>query len=387
MALDSIGKQRVYGMFAVAFFAFGVFLSLQVKDDGDLFTETFKRSYRCYVPDAGHIQVGSDVKQCGLNMGKVRELNLVEHNGEYVAEVVFEVKDLCEVRANSRARFEVASLLTGSHLAVTPGTTDAEELPPGSAIETQSMQGITATVAKLNAMLDELPSGGLGRMLLDEHKYGNVNAILDTLAHDGGMGKWLLGSRIHASIEPMTDDLRTAASNLRRGTEGEALPLAKLLHDANLGNEFGVLIGDLQVGMQGVRTLGNDLAGGAGVLARLASDETLGEKVVDAVDGFKLASGNLRAGKSPLAVLLADAAVGEQLATGVASLSTAADRLANGDNILRRLVEDPHIYEQAIVILRELRESVEDVREAYPIDLMAGLLIDNAPSLLINSTR
>jgi hypothetical protein len=170
-------------------------------------------------------------------------------------------------------------------------------------------------------------------------------------------------------------------TNIRKGTENTGV-IARLLNDEAIGEAAAEIVHDLRAGIAGLRIALADVAEGKGLIGRLAKSETLGDMAEEIIDGFQYAGRGLRGGKSPLSLLISDTTLGEQVKNGVDGVAKMGDGLVNGEGLIPMLVKEADLYEEIVAIARQLGESVEDTREAYTIDLMSGLVEDNAASLI-----
>jgi len=186
-------KERWVGLFFfVGLFLLGL-LTFMVDDEGHIWTKKGKQ-YKTLLPNTAQIGVGSLVRQAGLKAGRIDKTEVVDVDGEhYEVEVTFTILKPFEVKTDSVATLEMATLLQGMYLSVTPGSVGADVLPEGSLVARGTSSDLMSTVAKLGDTLEGLKDGGLGRMALGKEGFEKIGKILDTLAEDGGLGKWILG--------------------------------------------------------------------------------------------------------------------------------------------------------------------------------------------------
>jgi phospholipid/cholesterol/gamma-HCH transport system substrate-binding protein len=365
-------RERWVGLFCIVGIALLVLLTFMVDDEGH-FWQNEGRQFKVLLPDTAQIGVGSLVRQSGLKAGRVDSTDIVEVNGTYEVEVTFTMDYPFRVREDSKASLEMASLLQGMFLSVSPGTPAKPELAAGGLVQRGESKDIMATVSKLGDTLESLKDGGLGQMALGKDGYEKIGKVLDTLAEDGGLGKWILGEKAQENLEPTIDELRKTVKNIRTGTEGDSI-VARLLHDGDLGKRFDGIVVDLREGMKGIRSFAEDIAEGKGTIARLASDEALGAKLDGIVTDLRDVAADLRAGKSVLARLVSDEEMGAQVSSAIASFSSFADGLASGEGTIARLINDPELYIEAKRLISQAREAVEDAREAAPISAFTSVL-------------
>lgn len=366
-------RERWVGLFFFVGLGLLSYLTFLIDDEGHIFRGQYDRQYRVRLPDTAQIGAGSLVRMGGLKAGKVDKTEIVPVGDHYEVELTFSISPPFVVKEDSEARLEMATLLQGMYLSVTMGTPSAPELKPGSLVKTGKSADLMATVAKISDVLERLGDGGLGQMLLGKSGYEKIGKVLDTLAQEGGLGRWVLGEDAQRHLEPAIAELRKAADNIRKGTEGKGT-IARLLHDEALGEKLDGIVAELRDAMKGIRKFASDISEGKGVIARLASDEALGEKLDSIISDLRNVAADLRGGKSLLARLISDEKMGQELGEAVSALNKFASDLSKGEGTIARLVSDPQLYVEAQKLLFQAREAVEDAREAAPISSFASIL-------------
>jgi len=360
-----------------AFFFVGLFLlgllSFMVDDEGHIWGAEGV-PYKVLLPNTAQIGVGSLVRQSGLKAGRIDATKIVPVDDDhYEVEVTFSILPPFVVREDSEATLEMATLLQGMYLSVTPGTPTADPKKANTYVKRGESSDLMSTVAKLGDTLEGLKDGGLGRMALGKEGYEKIGKILDTLAEDGGLGKWILGKDAQENLDPTIAELRKTVENVRKGTENESI-VARLLNDEKMGENFEVIVADVRESVKSLRTFAGDIAEGKGVIARLTSDEELGQKLDDIVSDVRGVTNDIRKGESVLARLVSDSGMGDQFSSAISSFSTFADGLATGEGTIARLINDPELYVEAKRLLSQAREAVEDAREAAPISAFTSVL-------------
>jgi len=269
----------------------------------------------------------------------------------------------------------MTTILQGMHVEISLGSPDAEVLPQGESITVVKTKSLMESIAGLGDTLEELPDGGLGRMLLGAEGLEKVGKILEQLASDGGLGKWILGEPAQKNLDPTIAELRTTVENFRKATdEGAKGTVARLMHDDTLGEKVDGTVTDLRESMKGVRKFAADISEGKGAIARLASDEELGAKVDGFVTDLREVAADLRGGKSALARLISDEKMGNDLAVAVAGISSFANDLATGEGTIQQLIKDPDVANELKKLVGGAREAIEDAREAAPISAFTSIL-------------
>jgi phospholipid/cholesterol/gamma-HCH transport system substrate-binding protein len=367
-----MNKERWVGLFFLVGVGLLLYLTFLIDDEGHVWRSK-GRMYKCRLPNTAQIGMGSLVRQSGLKAGSVENTEIVPVEDRFEVEVTFTLNDPFQVRPDSTATLEMATLLQGMYLSISPGSPGLEPSPPGTLVARGESSDLMATIAKIGDTLDSLKDGGLGRMALGKEGYEKVGKVLDTLASDGGLGKWILGEQAQQNLDPTIAELRQTVENLRKGTEGEGT-IARLLNDPKMGENFDGIVVDFRESMKGLRKFATDIAEGEGVIARLASDEEMGKKLSDIVTDIRDVAADLRGGKSTLARLFSDEEMGGQFSSAITSFNKFAEGLSSGEGTIARLVNDPELYVEAKRLLSQAREAVEDAREAAPISAFTSVL-------------
>ncbi|MHC5054778.1 MAG: MlaD family protein [Planctomycetota bacterium] len=365
------------------FFILGIFLAatltFMIDDEGHLFKKGYVRTYKVRMDSVGQVNVGSIVRLggTGIKIGRVDEINLEPNAKEdgYELELVLSLKEKPEIKVDSTARLAMTTILQGMHVEITPGTPRAEKLPEGSLIPTVKSKSLMDSIAGIGDLVEGLPDGGLGQMLLGTEGLENVGKILAQLSSDGGLGKWILGTPAQQNLEPTIAEFRSTIENVRKATdEGSKGTLARVLHDEELGQNVSETVADLRESMKGMRKFAADITESKSVIARLASDEELGEKLDGIITDMREVAADLRGGKSALSKLIGDEKMGEDLAVAVAGISSFANDLATKEGTLQKLVSDPDIANELKKLVGGAREAIEDAREAAPISAFTSIL-------------
>jgi phospholipid/cholesterol/gamma-HCH transport system substrate-binding protein len=372
-----MSREKWVGLFFFVGLVLLALLSFVIDDEGKLFSGGYKKRYFALLDNVGQVSKGSIVRMAGtgVQIGRVDEIELwpLKEENRYTLKMHFSIKDDFKIAKDSEVQLAMTTLLQGMHLEITPGSPGADELDPGSEVAVGKAADLMGTVAALGDTLEKLGDGGLGKMLLGSKGMEDVGEILGNLASDGGLGKWVLGKEAQGKLDPALDDLRKAAENVRKGTEGKGT-LARILHDEELGSNVDAIVADLRETMKGVRTFAADISEGKGVIARLAQDEELGKKLDEVVTDVRDVMADIRGGKSALSRIISDEDLGTQLGRAVKSLADFAENLATGEGTIARLVNDPELFTEAKRLIFQAREAVEDAREAAPISAFSSVL-------------
>jgi len=174
-------------LFAVA----GFFVSGQVG--------FFTRHYilKAYLPTAGDLREGAQVRLAGISVGNVSKIGISPYPDRLRAvEVDLKIARTYqnEIRADSVASVETVGLLGDSYVDITRGTPGKEVVADGGAVQTAEkadvaavMQNTNEVILNLNALsakLDDITTqiqagkGSMGKLLYDETLYNKMNATV-----------------------------------------------------------------------------------------------------------------------------------------------------------------------------------------------------------------
>lgn len=273
------------------------------------------------------LREGDNVYLRGVAMGKIRKITVQERD------VKVRVGLDRELRLHQDYRLEIlpSSMLGGRYLHVYEGSETAPALAAGTALHgvtpVDLIDQATRTVQMIKSTLDE---GGM----LENLRSGSerLNAILGRIDRgEGSIGKLLTEDTVYNDIKAITDNLKSVSDQIARG-QGT---LGKFLaDDGRLYNEVGLVVTNLEVAT-------HNLAAGKGLVGKLLSDdETL--------------YNDLR-----------------ESAAAIREMTTAMNE---GQGTLGKLVRDDELYEDAKLLLRELRATIDDFRETAPITTFTSIL-------------
>jgi phospholipid/cholesterol/gamma-HCH transport system substrate-binding protein len=131
--------------------------------------------------------------------------------------------------------------------------------------------------------------------------------------------------------------------------------------------EEGDVLRNLEETMAQINTITKNLEAGTGTLGKLLTDEELYENL-------RQVSARLNEGKGLLGKLLSeDETMYEDLSETMANLRRVTDQIESGEGTLGKLVADEGLYEEAQLLLSEIRAAVDDFRETAPITTFTSI--------------
>ncbi len=372
-------KEIWVGLFFILGIVIAASLTFMIDDEGHLWTKGYTLRYNIQMDSVGQVNEGSIVRLAGtgIKIGRVDKISPVPNakSDGYDLKLSLSLKEQFKPKVDSEARLAMTTLLQGMHVEISLGSPGAEPLEQGKFITVVKSKSLMDSIASIGDVVEKLPDGGLGRMLLGVEGLERVGKVLQQLSSDGGLGKWILGTPAQKNLEPTIAELRSTVENFRKATdEGHGGTIARLMHDSSLGEKVDGTLTDVRESMKGVRKFAADISEGKGAIARLASDEELGAKLDGIVTDLRSVAADLRKGKSALAKLISDEKMGNDLAVAVAGISKFADELANGEGTIQQLLRDPDVANELKKLVGGAREAIEDAREAAPISAFTSIL-------------
>lgn len=264
------------------------------------------------------LRQGDNVFLRGVMVGRVTSLAVDENAVRVVASLEVPV----EMREGYRVEIVSSSILGGQHLALDEGPLDAPKIPEGTIL-----------------------AGARPIDLLDEAT-GTIRSVRESLEEGG----------ILENLEATVADLRVLAEGLRegRGTIG------RLLQEDEVYQDLAAISTD-------IRELTGTLRRGEGTLGALMQDDTLYTNLL-------AVSTRLAEGRGTLGRLLSeDEAMYEDLAATVASARDFTERISAGEGTIGRLLAEDLLYEEARLMIHEIRAAIDDFRETAPVTTFTSI--------------
>jgi phospholipid/cholesterol/gamma-HCH transport system substrate-binding protein len=299
--------------------------------------------YEFVFSEVAGLREGDNVYVRGMNIGRVRQIVLEEGHVRVYAALDMPL----HLRRGYKVEVVDASMLGGKYLKVYEGPDDAPELGENiTLLGTQPIDlvgELASTVGSIKKMIDEVAAGKgtLGKLMMDDAVYNNLAQVSSDTAKitarlekgEGTLGKLLVldDGQMYDDGKALMANLRTVSDNL---AEGKGL-LGGLMSDDDKA------YGDLQAMLANLRTLSDNLAEGKGLLGGLMSD---------------------------------DAESYDDLQATLAAIRSISESISDGEGTLGRLVRDAQLYDEATLLVEDIRAAVDDLREASPITSFGSVL-------------
>lgn len=324
------------------------------------------------------LTAGAPVLMRGIQVGEVADIQLTKDNRVQVTARIAP-RFAPHLKADATATVVEPPLLGSTKVELTPGTADAPP-DPTKELATGAQQGsITDQIDALQAKVDRVVSRVDGVVAQVDSFVTTAGSTIESVQRvvkrvDDGQG--LIGQLVN---DPqMAEDAKAALKRLRGVAEavdeGKGV-IGMAVHDAGLAEDLKATAGS-------VRRISDEMDKGQGTLGKLLKDATLADETTGLVKDVRGAVAKLEELNGEARKLL-DASgktVGgvEGLLKSVdklsAELTDTVKRVNTGEGTIASLLNDPLLYKESKSLLKELRETVEDLREQAPINSFLGVV-------------
>lgn len=337
--------------------ALGIFTIILSRES--IFSQNY--NYRIVFDQVQGLREGDNVYVRGVNVGKVRSIQVVDSKVQLMA--VMEI----ELQLHDDYTIEIlpTSVLGGRYLLIDEGTDSAPLLPPDEVLIGSTPVDLvveaTETIEMVRRALDE---GGIIDDL--QNTMSNVNYVTRKMrAGEGTVGRLIMEDDFYMELTHITRNLQEVSDRLVRG-EGT---IGRLLSTND------VIYTDIRDTIAHIRTISERLAEGRGTIGKLLSEED------DVYYDLKATAANLREvsqrlaeGKGMLGALMTDdsniRADIEQAAASIREITGAIDR---GEGTIGKLVRDDSLYNEVTNAVTEARAAIDDIRETSPITTFTSI--------------
>jgi len=306
-------EKRVGLFFLLTLITLGVMIELV--EDWNPFEKQL--DYKAYFNAAVGIRIGDPVRLAGVDVGKVRDIQI--DNGR--VRLDFFVTENVPVKIDTVAMVRQTNLLGGQFLGLSFGSEHAALLPPGSSVPTREGTTLEELIDNFNRNQDRF--------------FGQLQAVVED------------------SREPFVSLLERLETVVRKIDEGEGT-LGLLVNDPNLYR-------DLQGAVVQVTDVVERLGKGEGTLGRLLTDPTLYDDAVKTVANFQEISARINSGEGTLGRLVVEDDVYRSLADSLADIREIVERTNRGEGTLGRLVNDETLYNEATGAITRINNIVGKV--------------------------
>jgi len=344
-----------------------------------------------YFPQAGSVDVGTNVMVLGKKVGKVGAIDIDYAREDTPVRMALLLREEIPLKDNHIIEVRDAGVLGGKQVYIDPGkgarTPSELELTgtvAGSAFDKLGdiADGKGAVGEQLETSLREIgdffrnmndENGSIGRLVKRRDLYEevlkaseNLNEILEAVINSRGAVGALIMNRQTA------DDTTALLSNLRRVSEQLLTtdgPLGVLLNDEETARDVQGILANLD-------KLVADARNGVGILGRVLQDEELANEfgnVVHNLDALLTNANDPDAGA--LGAITSDPQTAADLKATLANLRMVSDQLTQQKGLIGALINDEDITIRFRRILNQVSRAIEDAREAAPISNFVQVLL------------
>ncbi|MBI3724245.1 MCE family protein [bacterium] len=326
--------------------------------------------------DAGHdLKQGAAVRMNGIEIGEVSDVSLDKDNSVLVSLKVFpDFRD--QVRDGSRAVIVEPPLFGSTAVEITSGTGAA--VKEGATLEREHREGLVAKVQSSANDLQKVVDRVNKVADRAEDLLVTVNAMTKKINDGHGLAARLMND------EALADEVSGTLKNVRLLLEdvNAGKGAYAVLKDPSLAPDFRAVVAD-------VRSMTDAIARGDGSIGRIMTNPTFAQETEGVLHDVRGALGRLEAitkdtqNTTEKVQQVLDAARGtlEKLDGTIKNtekitndLAQVTDKINKGNGTLAKLVNDDALYRETKALLKELRESVEDLREQAPINSFIGVV-------------
>lgn len=356
-----IFNETVVGLFMVGIFALLVFFTIVISGV-DILSGRRREALSVLFPNVGGLRQHDNVIVRGMPVGVVKDLKLVPEG----VRVTLSVDQGVTVREKYHVRVVANSLLGGNALTINEGT--GEPLPRTVELlgepPSDWMQDLGETLAELRKIVG------------DEDLLGNLRKASASLAAvterlekgEGTLGKLLAkDDSVYQNLSETVAAFRNVATKLDKGESS----LGKFVSDD------GSAYRDLQSTLANLRAISERVEKGQGTLGKLMSaDDKLYQDLSESVAHVKNVAARMDQGKGTLGRLLTDdGGMYTNLYAAADNLRVVTDRMAKGEGTLGRLTKDDKLYREAVGLIGDVRETVDNMRESTPLSTFSSILM------------
>jgi len=268
---------------------------------------------------------GDSVAVRGFTVGKVLRLWL----GDDGVHVQLSTEQRIKPREDYEVTILQSSVLGGRYVQLFEGTEETEPLP-----------------------LDTILRGTTPVDFIEELSE-TVQGIRSSLI-DGG---------VLDNIQLTMSELRSAAEGLNSGKG----TLGKLLKDEEAYDRMIAVVDNL-------KEITDKVNQGEGTLGRLMSDGTLADDMEKTAANLRDITDRLNAGEGLLGKLMSeDDTLYADLKASASAMREISERIRAGEGTLGKLATDDALFDEAKLLLQEVRAAVDDLRETAPITTFTSI--------------
>jgi len=192
--------------------------------------------------------------------------------------------------------------------------------------------------------------------------------------YEGPTNADLLGEKVTVFGSPPVDIISEVAKtvsglqNILTAVENGEGTFGKLLYDEEVYN-------NLASASAGFSEMVAGLERGEGTIGKLLKDDAVYEDASVLMANLRMLSDRLEQGQGTLGKLMAeDSEMSEDFEATLVAVRGISESINAGDGTLGRLVRDARLYDEATLLVEDVRAAIDDLREASPITSFGSVL-------------
>ena len=301
-------------------------------------TERFQRTYVLHALFSGtqELKKGDPVKMAGVEIGRVRTIDLSETNNKVM--VTLKLKEKYKVRTDAVAMVKYTGLMGQNFIGIDFGTPGSPYLSENNFIQTAEQPDISAVIQKINNVA------------------GNVENLTKSFTGDkidnllGPFTDFLKANQMPLTV--MIANMQAISSQISQGKGS----MGKLIYDDSLYNSAASSITNLQDITSEVKMTISD--------ARKSLNQV--NSIFD----------NINQGQGTIGKLFKDDLLYRETALSMTNMREIFEKINRGQGSVGKLLNDEGLYKNAQLTLQKLDKATEGLEDQGPLTVM-GIIVGN----------
>ncbi|KIH75827.1 phospholipid/cholesterol/gamma-HCH transport system substrate-binding protein [Geoalkalibacter ferrihydriticus] len=320
--------------------------------------------YVAYFSSLVGLNQGDPVRMAGVQVGKVRSIELEDHR----IKVVLQVREGTSVKEDSVVRVRQTNLLGGQFLGIDFGSVDKPVLPSGSELPTEPTVNIDEMLTDLDRNL-KIALGDFSAFLEDGRE--QLAASGDRLASilskvdegEGTLGMLVNDPRLFDDVQLVAENVAEITRRLEAG-EGS---LGRMLTDDELYVRTTAALTNIQDISERIRR-------GEGTLGQLLVNTEIHDRTADALGSIRDITGKINEGEGTLGRLVHDDQLYLETTETMTRINSIAAKIDDGQGTIGRLINEDDIYRDAKTTLNKVEKTVDGLSDAGPLSALGVVL-------------
>ncbi len=275
--------------------------------------------------NANGLQIGNNVRYSGLNVGTVRNIDMIDDT-TIIVDMILDKKIFSHIKKDAIATIGSDGLVGNMILNIIPGTGNTVPVKPGDTITSFAR---TSTDNMLNTLSTTNENAAL------------LTADLLKITHEIIHGKGSIGLLVNDTV--MSGDLKQTMAYLKSTSKGATETILKLnqlinsldnkdnvlgvIKDTAVGNKIKKIAANLDKTIADLNATILNIKDGDGAINYLSNDPKLVEKIDKIVNNLNETILNIKEGKGAVSYLINDARLVQQIDSTMINITDASYKL------------------------------------------------------------